>query len=296
MKPKYFICFLFMASVACGPSAQIETSMPAPSNTPPVVISENEILSSGEKRHFLLHVPPTYDGTPTSLVVNFHGYGSNSAQQEKLSGMSAKADEAGFIVVYPDGNQASWFTGPIPQGDRDRQFVRDLINHLSALYNIDPKRIYATGMSNGGGMTNRVACNLADLFAAVAPNAGAYDYSKDCRPSRPVPILAFHGLDDEGVPYEGFQTQAIVPAIETWAADWSQRNGCDPQPVITTPVETVTVHSWPNCEENADVILYALEGHGHSWPGSSMMFGEITSQAINATDIMWDFFQAHPMP
>jgi polyhydroxybutyrate depolymerase len=296
MKPHHLIPFLFLAITACSRSVESTAFAPTPSNTPPVAISENEILSSGEKRHFLLHVPAKYDGTPTSLVVNFHGYGSNSAQQEELSGMSAKADEAGFIVVYPDGNQASWFTGPIPQGDRDRQFVRDLINHISTLYNIDPKRIYATGMSNGGGMTNRVACNLADLFAAVAPNAGAYDYSKDCSPSRPVPILAFHGLDDEGVPYEGFQTQAIVPAIETWASDWAERNGCDPKATITTPVETVTMHSWTNCEENADVILYALDGHGHSWPGSSMMYGEITSQAVNATDVMWDFFQAHPMP
>jgi polyhydroxybutyrate depolymerase len=296
MNPKHLILFLFLTTLACDRLMAAQTSTPSPSNTPPVVISKNEILSSGEKRHFLLHVPPIYDGDPTSLVVSFHGYGSNSAHQEKLSGMSAKADEAGFIVVYPDGNQATWFTGPIPQGDRDRQFVRDLINHISSLYNIDPKRIYATGMSNGGGMTNRVACNLADLFAAVAPNAGAYDYSKDCNPSRPVPILAFHGLDDEGVPYEGFQTQAIVPAIETWAADWAARNGCDPEPVITVPVETVHLLAWTNCKENADVILYALEGHGHSWPGSSMEFGELTSQAINATDIMWDFFQAHPMP
>jgi polyhydroxybutyrate depolymerase len=297
MKPKLFIYFLFLASVACGRTIQVPTSTPpTPSNTPPVAISENEILSSGEKRHFLLHVPPSYDGTPTSLVVNFHGYGSDGEQEEKLSDMSAKADEAGFIVVYPDGNQATWFTGPIPQGDRDRQFVRDLVNHISTLYHIDPKRIYATGMSNGGGMTNRVACNLADLFAAVAPNAGAYDYSKNCTPSRPVPILAFHGIDDEVVPYNGFQTQEIVPAIETWAADWAERNGCDDAPVITTPVETVTMHSWTNCKEDADVILYALEGHGHSWPGSSMLHGSITSQAINATDIMWDFFQAHPMP
>lgn len=297
MKAGYLLPLLFLASLACGRSMQQpSTPLPTLTNTPPVMISENEILSSGEKRHFLLHVPPSYDGTPTSLVVNFHGYGSNGEQEEKLSGMSEKADEAGFIVVYPDGNQATWFTGPIPQGDRDRQFVRDLVNHISTLYNIDPKRIYATGMSNGGGMTNRVACNLADLFAAVAPNAGAYDYAKNCNPSRPIPVLAFHGIDDEVVPYNGFQTQAIVPAIETWAADWAERNGCDSTPVITTPVETVTMHSWVNCKENADVILYALEGHGHSWPGSLILPGALTSQAINATDIMWDFFQSHPMP
>jgi polyhydroxybutyrate depolymerase len=296
MNKKLLLPFLLFISLACRDSAQVPAPAPTPTNTPPVVISESEILSSGEKRHFLLHVPPSYDGSPISLVVNFHGYGSNGEEEEKLTGMSVKADEAGFIVVYPDGVQATWFTGPIPQGDRDRQFVRDLVNHISTLYNIDPKRIYATGMSNGGGMTNRVACNLADLFAAVAPNAGAYDYSKNCTPSRPVPILAFHGIDDQVVPYAGFQTQAIVPAIETWAADWAQRNGCDSTPILTTPLDTVTMHSWTNCDGNADVILYALEGHGHSWPGSLVMPASITSQAINATDVMWDFFQAHPMP
>src|SRR5687768_7458443 len=105
MKLQHLITFLFLATVSCGRSLVVQTSASTPSNTPPVAVSENEILSSGEKRHFLLHVPTTYNGAPTSLVVNFHGYGSNSAQQEKLSGMSAKADEAGFIVVYPDGNQ-----------------------------------------------------------------------------------------------------------------------------------------------------------------------------------------------
>jgi polyhydroxybutyrate depolymerase len=302
IKKQSILLLMVFVSLGCSRATEIPTatlsptSTPVPSNTPPVVISESEILSSGVKRHFLLHVPASYDGSPTALIFNFHGYGSNSKEEEVLTGMSAKADEAGFIVVYPDGTQSAWFNGPIPQGVADRQFVRDLINHISILYNIDPRRIYATGMSNGGGMANRVACNLSDLFAAVAPNAGAYDYWKNCDPSRPIPLLAFHGLDDQVVPYEGFREQAVVPAIEGWAAEWAERNGCDPTPIITTPQDTVTVRSWSNCIDDADVILYSLENHGHSWPGSSVMPSTITSQAINATDIMWDFFQAHPMP
>jgi polyhydroxybutyrate depolymerase len=290
MKQKIAILILLFASLACRRSAETAPAIL------PVAVNESEIISSGEKRHFILHVPPSYSGEPTALIFNFHGYGSNSLEEERLSGMSDKADKAGFIVVYPDGNQATWYTGPIAQGDADRQFVRDLIAHISSLYNVDAKRIYATGMSNGGGMTNRVACNLTDLFAAIAPNSGAYNYWQDCSPSRPIPVLALHGLNDEVVPYEGGKSQEIVPAIETWAAAWAQRNGCNSAAVITMPVDTVTMHSWVHCDENAEVILYSLENHGHSWPGSPIMPALMTSQAINATDIMWDFFQAHPMP
>ena len=293
MKTKITLLLLLFLSLAC---ARTTEPLPVPTSTLPVALGNNDIMSSGEKRHFYLYVPPSYDGNPTALIFNFHGYGSNSIQEEKLSGMSAKADEAGFIVVYPDGNQAAWFTGPIPQGDADRQFVRDLAAHISSLYHIDPKRIYATGMSNGGGMANRVACNLADLFAAVAPNAGAYNYWEDCSPSRPIPVLAFHGTEDGVVPYEGGKSQDIAPPIEAWASAWAERNGCASTPDITTPVDTVTMRSWSNCDENADVILYTLEHHGHSWPGTSVQLPGVTSQAINATDIMWDFFQAHPMP
>jgi len=267
------------------------------------VPTEDQILSGGVARHFLLHVPPSYDGMPIPLVLNFHGYGSNSRQQENLSGMSQKADEVGFIVVYPDGLASypqsvkqAWYTGPGGQGDADRQFMRDLIDHLEDRYTIDPKRIYATGISNGGEMTDRLACDLSDVIAAVAPDAGAYNFWENCGPSRPVPVLAFHGLDDAIIPYTGNEPHAMTPSIETWAAAWAVRNECRSGPEISTPADTVTVRTWTDCGQNADVILYTLEGHGHSWPGSAVMPPRITSQAVNATDLMWDFFTQHPMP
>ena len=133
MKPKATLFLLLFLLLACSRTTE---PLPNPTSTLPVAVGDNDIMSSGEKRHFYLYVPPSYDGNPTALIFNFHGYGSNSIQEEKLSGMSAKADEAGFIVVYPDGNQAAWFTGPIPQGDADRQFVRDLAAQISSLYHI----------------------------------------------------------------------------------------------------------------------------------------------------------------
>jgi polyhydroxybutyrate depolymerase len=167
---------------------------------------------------------------------------------------------------------------------------------LENQYSIDPGRIFATGISNGGGMANRVGCDLADVIAAIAPDAGAYNFWQDCSPSRPVPVLAFHGLDDNLVPYNGGTPQAMEPPIPEWAAAWAKRDDCNYAPLVTAPVGGVTVQTWTGCQGNAEVILYTLANHGHSWPGSSVMPGAITSQAVSATDVMWDFFKAHPMP
>ena len=210
--------------------------------------------------------------------------------------MSAKADRENFIVAYPDGLDNVWHDGPGAEGDADQKFIRDLVVTLEQQYSIDPKRIYATGISNGGGMTNRLGCDMADLIAAIAPDSGAYNFWQSCKPSRPVPVLAFHGLDDNIVPYDGGTPKAMEPAIEEWAASWGTRNGCSSTPNITTPVDGVTIRTWSNCKENAEVILYTLANHGHSWPGSPVMPKSITSQAVNATDVMWEFFKAHPMP
>lgn len=273
-----------------------EPSQPNPSSSQAGSF-EGQITSSGVLRNYLLHVPAGYQsGNPVSLILNFHGYGSNSKQEEGLTGMSTKADREGFIVVYPDGLDSKWSTGPGAEGEADQLFIRDLIASLEGQYNIDPKRIYATGISNGGGMTNRLGCDMADLIAAIAPDSGAYNFWEDCNPSRPMPVLAFHGLDDNIVPYDSGTPKMMEPPIEDWAADWGSRNGCSSSPNITTAVETVTMRTWSNCRNNAEVILYTLANHGHSWPGSPIMPKNITSQAVNATDVMWDFFKSHPMP
>jgi polyhydroxybutyrate depolymerase len=300
-----FLVIALIVIMACGRPLRGNLS-PTPANPPqpnPVTAEtgtgtfDGNIPSGGVTRHYLLHIPTSYQpNTPVPLIINFHGLNSNSKQEENLTGMSSKADREGFIVVYPDGINSTWFTGPGADGQRDRQFIRDLIASLESQYSIDPKRIYATGISNGGGMTDRVACNLADVVAAIAPDSGAYNFWQDCNLSRPVPVLAFHGLDDQLVPYEGGTPKIMEPPIEEWAAAWAARNGCSSTPAITTPVDTVTLRMWSGCQNNADVILYTLANHGHSWPGSAIMPKSITSQAVNATDLMWEFFKSHPMP
>ena len=263
----------------------------------PVASIDGQITSGGVVRHYLLHVPAIYEAdVPIPLVINFHGLTSNSQQEENLTRMSVKADSAGFIVVYPDGLNAKWFDGPGVEGQTDLQFVRDLIATLESQYKIDPKRIYATGISNGGGMTNRLGCDMADVIAAIAPDSGAYNFWQDCNPVRPMPVLAFHGLDDQLVPYNGGTPLSMEPPIPDWAAAWATRDGCNITPAETTPADDVNVQTWSSCQGNAEVILYTLANHGHSWPGSPVMPRAITSQAVNATDLMWDFFMAHPMP
>jgi len=258
---------------------------------------EGQITSGGVSRHYLLHVPAGYRaGIPVPLVFNFHGFGSNSTQEQALTGMSAKADREGFIVVYPDGIDAAWATGPGAEGQRDLRFVRDLLTSLESQYSIDPKRVYATGISNGGGMTDRLGCTLADVIAAIAPDSGAYNFWQDCHPSRPVAVLAFHGLDDRIVPYLGGTPGFMLPPIPDWAAAWAQRDGCNAAPVETSPAAGVSVRTWSGCQGNAAVILYTLADHGHSWPGSTVMPAAITSRAVNATDVMWEFFRLHPLP
>ncbi len=258
---------------------------------------EGQFETNGVRRHYLVHVPINYrPGTQSALVLNFHGLGSNSQEEENLSGMSDKAEQEGFIVIYPDGIDARWNTGPGVDGQGDMQFLRELVDTIKSQYNIDPKRIYATGISNGGGMTNRLACEAADLIAAIAPVAGGYNFWEDCQPSRPVPVLAFHGLDDNIIPYMGGQPPSMAPPIQDWAAAWAARNGCLTESEITNAEEQVIVNSWSDCQADADVILYALGGHGHSWPGSPSMPRAITSQVVNATNTMWDFFKMHPIP
>jgi polyhydroxybutyrate depolymerase len=188
------------------------------------------------------------------------------------------------------------------QAQRDVQFISDLIDKLAGEYNIDKDRIYANGLSNGGGMSFLLACQMADRIAAIGGVAGAYSTSwSECSPSRPVPVIAFHGDADPVVPYEGgirTSRDYDFPAISDWIAAWAKNNACNLTSEEGPTSGEVSSIRYTGCAENANVELFTIHGGGHSWPGGDnlpkFIVGE-TTQDIDATRVMWDFFQEHPL-
>src|SRR5262249_2956371 len=156
------------------------------------------IASGGAMRSVNVHVPASYDPSqPMALVLNFHGYSSNAQQEDLLSQMSAKADAAGFIAIHPEGTQNSWNAGACcgvaaQTGVDDVAFTKAILDEAASKLCVDAKRVFVTGMSNGGFMSNRLGCELADRVAAIAPVAGVVGITT-CTPSRPMPVIHFHG-------------------------------------------------------------------------------------------------------
>jgi polyhydroxybutyrate depolymerase len=267
------------------------------------------IQSSGEKRKYLLYVPKSYDpARPTPLVISMHGFIEWPAHQMEISHWNKLADENGFIVVYPSGTGFPLRWGTLPRaggenrGGRDVTFISDLIDKLEQDYHIDPARIYANGLSNGGGMAFLLACKLADRIAAVGGVAGAYSTPwSECSPSRPVPVIAFHGDADPIVPYGGAvrpTSKFVLPPIADWVARWAQHNGCTSPPVALPASGEVSGVRYTGCAQNAGVDFYTIHAGGHSWPGGKGLPKFIvgnTSQDIDATRVMWDFFLDHPL-
>lgn len=262
-----------------------------------------ELEVDGQARKADLHVPPIYDPTkPTMLVLNFHGYSSNSIQQQLLSGMSAEADLRNFIVAYPEGIGASWNAGACcgtaaMTGIDDVAFARALVAKLSEDYCIDPKRVYAAGMSNGGFFSHRLGCDAADVFAAIAPVAGMMVLPfEECAPSRPVPVMHFHGTADLVVAYDGNMALGF-PSVGASTARWIELNGCEDTSEITYQNGDSTCETWKNCQGGSEVTLCTVEEGGHTWPGGPDIpsLGK-TSHDLDATKAMLDMFKAHPMP
>lgn len=274
------------------------------------------IVSSGQKREYMLYVPRSYDRTkPTPLVISLHPAATWPATQMEISQWNKVAEEHGFIVVYPSGTTmigGGGGTGVLPKVWRmgpksllaDVRFISELIDRLEAAYNIDPARIYVNGFSNGGGMAFALSCALSHRIAAVgtASAAQALPWSW-CRDPRPVPLINFHGTADL-VPYNGGPSPdpfnpLTFPAVRDWAANWARRNRCGPNPVESAVAADVTRLEYTNCADDAAVVLYTIQGGGHQWPGGKPLPEWIvgpTSRSIDATSLMWAFFREHPLP
>jgi polyhydroxybutyrate depolymerase len=267
-------------------------------------------LSSGEKRTYRLYVPKSYDpARPAPLVISMHGGGLWGAAQMEMSQWNATADEQGLLVVYPSGagggGPRAWRVGATG-GDgsaRDVRFIAELIDTLRSSYSIDPTRIYADGLSNGGGMAFLLSCTLSDRIAAVGLVASAQFLPwSACKDQSAVPMIAFHGTDDRLAPYHGGTSWVarghVFPSIPTFTADWARRNHCGTTPVLSAVAADVTFLEYTGCAEDAAVVLYTVHGGGHTWPGGGpepeWLVGS-TSSGVDATRQMWAFFRAHPL-
>ena len=269
--------------------------------------NNGSIASSGQEREHILYVPKSYDAAkPAPLIISMHGAGLWPAAHMEMSQWNRTAEQHGLLVVYPSG-----FRGVGPRvwrmgSQADVQYISDLIDALHASYNIDRTRIYADGLSNGGGMAFALSCTMSDRIAAVGLVASAQLLPWNwCTDQRPVPMIAFHGTEDDFTPYGGGRTIVIppnsvqaFPSIPVWAENWARRNRCTATPVDTPIAADVTRRSYAGCADNADVQLYTIHGGGHTWPGGGKMpewFVGPMSHSLSASNEMWAFFRDHPL-
>lgn len=254
-------------------------------------------------RDYILHVPPGYNASvPTPLALNLHGYTSNAQQQQFYSGFDSDADTAGYIVVYPNGIANAWNSGwnnPYYSGVDDVGFLSALIDTISESYNIDDCRVFSTGMSNGGFMSYRLACELENKIAAVASVTGSMTDSMMfyCQNTRAVAVMELHGTADNTVPYNG---SAGFTSVDENFNFWASRNTCIGAAITqdlpdTDPLDgaTVTKIHYTSCDASTELITFKINGGAHTWPGASLNIG-VTTQDISANSEILQFFNNHP--
>lgn len=270
------------------------------------------LLMGEQKRTYLIHVPKDYDPKkPAPVVLALHGAAMDGSMMVWFSGLNKKSDEAGFIVVYPSGTgvgpfrtwNAGGFSGKMAEGKADDvAFIGKLLDDLGTVVEVDEKRIYACGMSNGGMMCYRLAAELSDRIAAIAPVAGTIAM-EDYKPKRPMPVIHFHGTKDKIVPFTMTKDNSPpfmkLKGVEESIQIWVKHNGCDEKPTTDTLSKEaddlkVTRTCYGNGKDGSEVILVVIEEGGHTWPGQKPPVGFIgKSSNISANDLMWEFFQKH---
>lgn len=250
------------------------------------------ITVGGLTRTAKVHLPAGYArDRRTPLVLNIHGRTHDAAGQLALSHAIAKSDAAGFVVIHPEawGTPTSWNAGgccdpATSSAVDDIGFVTKLLDEAEAKLCIDPDRIYVMGLSNGGYLAHRVACQLADRIAAIAPVAASLVFAS-CAPARPVPVWMANGTADPLVSYA-----YAGPTTDYWVAN----NGCTTSSTTFTNGDTSCV-THAGCTSGAEVVLCTVAEGGHQWPGGDALpFLGKKTDAIIATDAIWEFFVAHP--
>ncbi len=270
------------------------------------ILAQQEITymieHDGKNRNFILYIPSSYDNSNKSfpLVFNFHGFTSSAAQQKGYSAMNNVAEENDFLICYPNGIDNAWNVNwNFGSSEDDLGFTEAMIDTLLNDYEINPGKIYACGMSNGGFFSYWLACNLSETFAAVASVTGSFSpqMMTDCNPTRKIPVMQIHGTDDMVVPYDGFAGTA--EPIEDVIDFWLNHNICSEnfeftQFDDTNPNDNSTVSQeyYKDCEDEAEVLFVKIDGGGHTWPSSPVILPG-TNLDYNASEKIWEFFDRH---
>jgi polyhydroxybutyrate depolymerase len=289
--PNLWLCWLAAFSVcACGGS--MAAAPPRPSQSP---AQKATLAVEGQQRTYLMFRPTSLDPHQAApLVLALHGYFDDALGMELTTSLDDQAASSGFVVVYPEGIYQSWNAGNCCGDAQSRNvddvsFIRQLINRLVQEGHIDPKRVFVTGLSNGGMMAHRLACELSDRIAAVASVSGAL-VTAACNPARPISILEIHGTKDTIVPFDGGVAVGAtsIPPMTSIMARWAGIDGCSGGSRVTQSGTTKTTE-WKTCRGGSVVVLDAVIGAGHEWFGQVGVLGE-----AQATRIVWDFFSHLP--
>ncbi|MGC2167491.1 MAG: PHB depolymerase family esterase [Acidimicrobiales bacterium] len=270
---------------------------------------------NGFTRSVIVHLPKgSADTTPLALVLNLHGSGSTAYEQMLFTGMNKTSNHDDFIVAYPqgripDGTGFDWNVPGVPLiGGRavpkgspnDVSFLTKLVGILETRYCVNQDQVYATGFSGGAREASQLACDESGIFAAVAPVSGLRR-ANPCPTTRAVPIISFHGSADPVDPFNGHGQAYWTYSVPSAEMKWAKQDDCSTSPKTTTPDKNVQLTIYDACANGADVELYEVTGEGHEWPGGPALPAALTSvlgpqsQAISANDLMWSFFEAHPL-
>ena len=270
------------------------------------------IQHGGMARLYRVHVPASYEpAVPAPLLVALHGTGRNMDLQanDGYFGLIGKSERERFVVVFPNAagtpgeTNAVWNAGSsaTPPGVDDVGFIRQVVTNVFLQMSIDRSRIYATGISSGGAMVYRLACEMPGIFRAVAPVAAA-DNTADCIPAKPVSVLHIHARNDVNAPFGGGAGPAAsaktgssdAASVPHTVAKWAKLNGCVATPRRILDKDGAWCEAYSYCRGQSEVQLCVTESGGHSWPGGKAPRGEAApSVALSATDTMWDFFNRH---
>lgn len=271
--------------------------------------------SGGLTRTYRLHVPAGASNETLPLVIALNGRGGTGQQLSGLTKFDALADREGFIVVYPDGYEKSWADGrggtPADKASVDDvAFISSLIDRLSSQFKIDPARVYAFGISNGGHMSQRLACELSGRIVAVGVVAATMGQklAQACKPGRPVSMLLMHGTADPLSPYNGGDEGArgVVISAEAAVGKWAGLNACNPKPTVTALPDLANdgtrVNRWVygGCAGGSEVTLYQIENGGHTWPSGpeylpERIIGKV-SRDLDGSAVIWSFFSRFSRP